>query len=289
MKGNVDLHNHTTASDGTYTPREAVGLAHTLGLAAIAITDHDTAAGVPEAMAAGAALGVEVIPGVEMNAQYRDKGVHIVGLFIDPAAESVRAAMDFAVRARDARNEKIVAAMAADGFSITVEGLRQAYPGAVLGRPHIAQWLMDSGFAPSVDDAFRQYLGKRGRYYIPRERMALPEAVKAIRQAGGLAVAAHPLQYGYEGADLEAFLRAAKDAGCGAMEVWYPGYTEAQRAMLLDLSDRLGLTPSGGSDFHGARKPLIHMGTGKDGDLAVPYEVLEGLRAAREANLLQRP
>ena len=289
MKGNVDLHIHTTASDGTYTPRRAVELAHTLGLAAIAVTDHDTAAGVPEAMAAGAALGVEVIPGVEMNAQYRDKGVHIVGLFIDPAAESVRAAMDFAVRARDARNEKIVAAMAADGFSITVEGLRQAYPGAVLGRPHIAQWLTDNGFAPSVDDAFRRYLGRKGRYYIPRERMALPEAVASIRRAGGLAVAAHPLQYGWEGADLERFLREAKDAGCGAMEVWYPGYTEAQRAMLLDLSRRLGLTPSGGSDFHGARKPHIAMGAGKDGDLAVPWEVLEGLKAAREANLLQRP
>ena len=289
MKGNVDLHIHTTASDGTYTPRQAVELAHELGLAAVAVTDHDTAAGVPEAMAAGAALGVEVIPGVEMNARYRDKGVHIVGLFIDPAAESIRAAMDFAVRARDERNEKIAAAMAADGFDITVDGLRQAYPGAVLGRPHIAQWLADNGFAPSVDDAFRVYLGKKGRYYIPRARMGLAEAVRSIREAGGLAVAAHPLQYGYEGEDLEAFLRAAKDAGCGAMEVWYPGYTEEERAMLLSLSKRLGLTPSGGSDFHGTRKLHIAMGTGRDGDLAVPYEVLEGLKAAREANLLQRP
>ena len=281
MKGNVDLHVHTTASDGTYTPRQAVELAQELGLAAIAVTDHDTVAGLPEAMAAGAALGVEVIAGVEMNAQYRDKGVHIVGLFIDPAAESLRAATDFAVRARDERNEKMIAAMAADGFAVTVGDLRRAHPGAVLGRPHIAQWLMDHGFATSVDDAFRRYLGRRGRYYIPRARMALARAAASIRQAGGLAVAAHPLEYGYEGEELEAFLRAAKDAGCGAMEVWYPGYSEEERAMLLDLAGRLGLAPSGGSDFHGGRKPHIAMGTGRDGDLAVPYEVLEGLRAAK--------
>ena len=189
--------------------------------------------------------------------------------------------MDLAVQARGRRNETILAAMNADGLDITADELGRTHPGAVLGRPHIAQWLVDHGLALSVDDAFRRYLGKKGRYYVPRARMGLVQAVTSIRQAGGLAVAAHPLQYGYGGEGLEAFLQAAKDAGCRAMEVWYPGYTEDRRAMLLDLAERLELAPSGGSDFHGSRKPLIAMGTGKDGDLAVPYEVLEGLREAK--------
>ena len=281
MKRNVDLHIHTTASDGTDTPREAAALAHSLGLAAIAVTDHDTAAGVPEAMAAGAALGVEVVPGIEMSAEYKGGGVHILGLFIDPAGESVRAAMDFAVQARARRNERIVAAMAADGFDISLEELRRAHPGAVLGRPHVAQWLMDHGFVGSIDEAFRRYLGRGGAYHFTRERIGLADAVAAIREAGGLAVAAHPLQYRYDDQALETFIRDARDAGCGAMEVYYSGYSADDEARLLALAGRYGLAPSGGSDYHGKRKPDIAMGSGIGGTLAVPWEVLEGLRAAK--------
>ena len=289
MKGNVDLHVHTTASDGTYTPYRVVELAHGLGLAAIAVTDHDTAAGVPEAMAAGAALGVEVVAGIELSADYRGGSVHILGLFIDPSGSGIRAAMDFAIQARDRRNEKILAAMAADGFDISLETLRKADPGSVLGRPHIARWLMDHGFAKSIDDAFRRYLDRGAPYYFPRERMAMADAIAAIRDAGGLAVAAHPLQYRYDAADLEAYIREAKAAGCGALEAYYSGYTAEEQAHLAALAGQYGLAVSGGSDFHGTHKPHIQMGSGIGETLAVSYEVLEGLRAAREANLLQRP
>ena len=135
MKGNVDLHIHTTASDGTCTPSRTVETAREMGLAAIAVTDHDTASGVSEAMVAGAKLGIEVIPGIEMSAEYEGRGVHIVGLFIDPAAASIRAAMDFAVRSRDRRNETILAAMNADGLDITADELRETFPGAVWAGP----------------------------------------------------------------------------------------------------------------------------------------------------------
>ena len=289
MKGNIDLHVHTTASDGTYTPREAVALAHALDLAAIAITDHDTAAGVPEAAAAGAELGVEVVPGIELSADYKGGSVHILGLFIDPSAASIRAAMDLAVRSRERRNEKILAAMAGDGFDISMEALRRINPDSVLGRPHIAQWLMDHGFADSIGGAFRRYLNRGAPYHIPRERMAMADAVDAIRQAGGLAVTAHPLQYRFDPAGLETYIREARDAGCGALEAWYSGYTEDEQAHLAALADKYGLALSGGSDFHGDRKPNIRMGSGVGGTLAVPCEALEGLRRAREANLLQRP
>ncbi len=280
MERLVDLHIHTTASDGTLSPEQAVAMARDLGLAAIAITDHDTVAGVPEALAAGARLGPEVIPGAELSTDYLGRDVHILGLFIDPDGAGLADALAWSRDRRRARNEKIVAAMAADGFSISMEALQAAYPGAVLGRPHIAGWLVRQGLAADTADAFGRYLNKGCAYYLPRERISLDRAAEAIRSAGGIAVIAHPLQYGYDQPALERFLQRGKDAGCRAMEVWYSGYGPAQRELLLSLADRYGLAPSGGSDFHGDRKPSVRMGSGIDGTLRVPYAVLDGLRAA---------
>ncbi len=281
MEKLVDLHVHTAASDGTLTPRRTVALARDLGLAAIAVTDHDTTAGLAEAMAAGAELGVEVIPGVEISAGYLDRGVHILGYFIDPDAPALSRALDWFVRERRERNEKIVSALAADGFPISMPALERAYPDTILGRPHIADFLVRQGCAGSVDEAFRRWLDRGGPYYRPRRRMPLAEAVSAIRQAGGTAVIAHPLQYGFPPEALEAFLRAGKDAGCLALEAYYSKYGPEEQAALCRTAARLGLAVSGGSDFHGTRKPDIQMGSGIHGSLRVPYAVLEGLRGLR--------
>ena len=278
MERFVDLHIHTTASDGTLSPGQAVAMARDLGLAAVAVTDHDTVAGIPEALAAGERLGQQVIPGVELSADYLGRDVHILGLFTDPDGAGLAEALAWSRGQRQVRNEKIVAAMAADGLPISIQTLQAADPGAVLGRPHIAGWLVRNGLAADVDDAFRRYLNRGCPYYLPRERLRLDRAVGAIRSAGGVAVVAHPLQYGYDQPGLERFIRQAKDAGCRAMEVWYSGYGPAQRGRLLALADRYGLVPSGGSDFHGDRKPAISMGSGPDGTLHIPYGVLDGLR-----------
>ena len=280
MEKLVDLHIHTTASDGTLTPRQAVQLARSLGLAAIAITDHDTTAGLAEAMDAGAELGVEVVPGLELSTEFRGGGVHILGYFIDPDASALRGALDRFVRARQARNEQIVAALAADGFDISMDELRTAWPDTVLGRPHIAELLVRRGYAAAIDEAFDRWLGRGRPYYRPRWRMPLAEAVTVIRASGGLASVAHPLQYGFPPDALEAFLYTAKDAGCGALEAYYSKYSPAQQAALRETAARLGLVVSGGSDFHGARKPEVKMGTGIHGSLRAPYELLDGLRAA---------
>ena len=154
----VDLHVHTTASDGTCSPSEVVFMAQKLGLAAVAVTDHDTAAGVPEALAAGKASGVEVVPGIEVSVDWRGYGVHILGYFIDPAAPAMAVLLDWVVAERERRNGVIAAALRADGIPVDLAALEQKYPGAVIGRPHFAAALAELGLAESVKDAFDRYL-----------------------------------------------------------------------------------------------------------------------------------
>ncbi|MCD8087654.1 MAG: PHP domain-containing protein [Oscillospiraceae bacterium] len=278
MNGQIDLHIHTTASDGTDAPQAVVELAHTLGLRAIAVTDHDSVAGIAEAQAAGDALGVEVIAGIEISADYRGNRAHILGYFIDPASPALAPAVNWAVNEREARNVKIVGAMEADGFDISLEALRQAYPGAVLGRPHMAEWLMKKGYVSSIKEAFDRYLGDGMPYYRPRERMPMAQAMEVIAQAGGVPVLAHPFQYGYDEAERVAFIQAAIKSGCQGLEAYYSEHSPDQRQWLLDAAAEYGLKVSGGSDYHGSHKPHIQMGSGIQGSLAVPYEVLERLR-----------
>ena len=278
MPGQIDLHIHTTASDGTDTPRQAVELAAKLGLAAIAITDHDSVFGVAEACAAGRELGVEVVPGIEISADYKGNHAHILGLFIDLEAPSLRPALDWAVNEREARNEKIVGAMEADGLPISLAALRREYPNAVLGRPHMAEHLMKHGIVSSVKEAFDRYLADGKPYYRPRERMPMDQAIDAIRQAGGIAILAHPMQYGYDAGEREAFIQAGIAAGAAGLEAYYSEHSPSEQAELLDTAARYGLAVSGGSDYHGARKPHIAMGSGIEGSLDVPFQVLEALK-----------
>ncbi len=277
MEKRIDLHIHTTASDGTDSPARAVRTAKALGLAAVAITDHDSVSGVEEAVGAGRALGVEVVPGIEISSDYKGVEVHIVGLFIDTGSPALRPVLDWAVSEREGRNEKIVAALAADGFDISLEALRAENPGSVLGRPHMAEHLMKKGYVSSVKEAFEKYLGEGRPYYRERELMPAGRAVRIVGQAGGVPVLAHPLQYGFGEKEREAFITAARAMGCAALEAYYSGYTPADEAMLCAAAARHGMLVSGGSDYHGSRKPHIRMGSGTGG-LAVPYSVLEGLK-----------
>lgn len=278
MQRLIDLHIHTTASDGTLTPRRTVALAAETGLAAIAVTDHDTTDGLDEALAAGRDLGVEVVPGIELAADYQGREVHILGYFIDGASPALRQVIELALYERNARNERIVAALEAAGFPVSMEKLRAAFPGAVLGRPHIARLLTEQGYASGVRDAIDRYMRPGAPYYSPRRRIQMREAVRSIRAGGGLASLAHPMQYGFDRAGREQFIREGVAAGCGALEAYYSEHDEAQRQELLRTAARYGLAVSGGSDFHGEGKPHIRMGSGIGGTLAVPYSVLEGLR-----------
>ena len=268
----IDLHVHTTASDGTMTPAEAVAHARSLGLSAIAITDHDTPAGIPEALEAGKTAGVEVVPGIEVSVDWQGRGIHILGYFIDPAASSLRHLLNWVIAERRRRNETIAAAMRADGIGVTLDDLVRSNPDSVIGRPHFAAALVSLGYADDMNDAFRRFLNKGQRYYRRREYIPLRQAMDVILDAGGKPVMAHPLQYRLPEDELLTLVRTLTDAGAVGMECLYSQYEAEESDYLRGLAARFGLCVTGGSDFHGSRKPIA-MGTPE-----VPYALLEELK-----------
>ena len=275
--GCIDLHIHTTASDGTDSPAEVVTIACALGLEAVAITDHDSAAGVPEARRAGEELGVEVIPGIEVSSDYRDNNIHVLGYFLDPDAPALRRVLDWVRVERAERNARMVAMLAQDGFDITLEDLERTYPDAALGRPHVAEYLMRKGYVASVAEGFDRYLEVGRKYFLPKRRIPLAQAVDTIRQSGGLAVLAHPLQYRYPENEVLELIEYARSVGVRAMECYYSEHSQEDERWLLRQAERYGLGVSGGSDYHGPRKPHIAMGRGMQ-NLAIPYTILQELK-----------
>lgn len=273
----IDLHAHTTTSDGTYTPEELVKYAAERGLAAVAITDHDTAAGAARAAELEAKYGVEVVPGIEISAEYFGYGIHILGYFIDPAAPAMTRVLDWVIDERKRRNRQIIALMRADGVDVSAESLAGRYPDAVIGRPHLAAALVENGLCRSVQEGFDRFLSEGKKYYLPRTYLPLTTAFECIRDSGGKAVFAHPLQYRMSGDELLKLTRRLVEAGCVGMECLYSGYTPEQIEYLRAIARDFSLCVTGGSDFHGSRKPRIDLGSGT-GDLSVPYGLLTALR-----------
>lgn len=275
---NIDLHVHTTVSDGTFTPAQVVQLAKDTGLSAIAITDHDIIAGYPEAAEAGKALGVEVIPGIEISTKYGG-AVHILGYYVNLEAESLNTVLNWILTDRDQRNRKMVELMQADGLPITYEAM-QARFGEVIGRPHFARLLVEWGLASNMRDAFDRYVEKGQKYYLPRQFMSIEQSIDTILKADGIPVLAHPFQYKRDDAGLRELIEHCMASGLMGMECRYSGYTAQQQAYLEALADEYGLIKTGGSDFHGSHKHLIRLGVGT-GELSVPYDFLDGLKRAR--------
>lgn len=269
-----DLHVHTTASDGTCSPRETVRRASALGLKAIAITDHDTVLGHAEAVSAGLDYGVEVVPGIEVSTKY-GVSVHILGFYI----ENLIPLLAGIVNDRDRRNEKLCRLMAADGLPVSYEEMKKRF-GAVIGRPHFGRVLVELGLAESINDAFERFVGKGKKYYVPRTIIDIDTSVESIVESGGVPVLAHPFQYQKDDAELRELIERCMDHGLRGIECRYSGYDAEQVAYLERLADEYGLLKTGGSDFHGDNKPHISLGTGLGGELDVPYEWLERLREA---------
>ncbi len=272
----IDLHIHTTASDGTASPAEVVRAAHELGLSAIAVTDHDTVSGCAEAQAAGQELGIEVVPGVEFSSRY-GKTIHILGYFLRTESPVLTRVLKNIVEERDDRNRKMAARMAADGIPVDYDEMKRRF-GPVIGRPNFGQVLVDLGRAESVQDAFDRFIEKGQPYYLPRKMLSIERSVEVIREAGGVPVLAHPFQYRLEEPALRQLIEHCMDHGLLGLECRYSLYSEEQSLYLLRLAKEYGLAPTGGSDFHGTNKPKIAIGSGT-GSLAVPAEWLEPLRA----------
>lgn len=280
---NIDLHVHTTASDGTYTPSEIVALAKERGLKAVAVTDHDGVGGYREAEEAGKRLDVEVVPGIEISTKfYTDKeknigyAVHILGYFIDVDSPELKPVLEWVVNDRDSRNRKMVELMQADGLPITYEYMQQRF-GQIVGRPHFAEYLVEQGLASGIQDAFDRYVEKGQRYWLPRQFLSIERSIEIITLAGGVPVLAHPFQYKRDDAGLRELIESCISSGLKGIECRYSGYTDEMSRYLEALADEYSLLKTGGSDFHGSNKPMISLGTGK-GTLDVPYEWLERVK-----------
>lgn len=286
----IDLHVHSTESDGTLTPDEVVRAAGAAGLSAIALTDHDTASGVAKAAKTAVSLGIELIAGIELSTEYPLSGsaggkeVHIVGLFIDPDHPALLEKTREFRECRNLRNEKIVAALQKEGFSITMDELVAANPDSVITRANIARFLYQTGQIKSVQKAFEKYIGDGCRCYVGRFKVTPMEAVELIHAAGGVAILAHPLLYHLKPAVLQQLIDDLKQAGLDGIEAVYSTYSASDEQYVKRLARENGLLVSGGSDFHGANKPSIQIGSGR-GNLRIPYEILDDLRLRHEARI----
>lgn len=279
----IDLHVHTLKSDGSDTPTAVVEQAARLGLRAIAVTDHDTFAGIDEAVEAGRRFGVEVVPGVELSTMHDGEHVHLLGYYMDRDCPALLELMELAVRERVQRNEKMVQLLHDAGYPIDMDEMHREYPGQVmLGRPHVAAILMKKGIVNDIRTGVVELMGKGKPFYVERYHIPLTDYVRALRKAGGMPVVAHLYQYRYTEPRRRAMVAAAAEAGCVGLEGMYSTYTPAQQRSVFGMAHEHGLICTGGSDYHGTRKPHISLGSGM-GDLSVPYDLLTGLKARRDA------
>ena len=273
----IDLHTHSLCSDGAQTPAEVVRTAKEAGLSAIALSDHDCISGVQEAIDTGKKLGVEVIPAVELSAQ-SDTELHILGYFVDIHNKKLQETMAYALQVRDERQEETCRKLNEQGFAITMEEARaEAHGNPVLCRAHFAQIMVRKGYAESVKDAFNRFLSVGCYAYSNRQALTASEAVSLIREAGGIAVAAHLHLIKKPDDALRQYLKELIPYGLDGVEGYYTDYTPDTEQRYQAMAKELGLVISGGTDYHGANKPHIAIGRGK-GNLDIPYSVLEGLR-----------
>lgn len=273
-----DLHTHSVFSDGTLTPTELVELAEELGLGAVALTDHNTVLGLPEFLAAAEGKAVEAVPGVEFSVDYQDGELHILALYIRP--EHYGAAMAIAGQMQENKrksNIALVEALNRAGYAISYEKIKAAMPAGEPNRALIAAELKACGYVSSNQEAFQKLLSPKHGYYVPPKRIDAFELISFVRSIGAVAVWAHPWLHLKQEEQVREFLSKAIPVGLQGMETQYPLYTPEQTALAASLAEEYGLLQSGGSDFHGANKPDIALGTGK-GSLAVPVELLRKIK-----------
>ncbi len=278
----IDLHVHSTCSDGTLSPTELVDYAIQKGLSAFALTDHDCVEGLDTILSYAKSLpnAPEIIPGIELSTDENGQEVHMVGLFIDHHNPEFNQYLQEFIESRTTRNKKMCHLLQEHGMNITYEELEAEFPGAVLTRAHYAKLLLKHGYVKSIKEAFERFLGDHCPCYVSREKITPVMAIDLIRKAGGLAILAHPILYHMSDARLDALVQKLKEAGLTGIEAIYSTYSPAEERQIRKLSTKYNLLLSGGSDFHGENKPGLDLGTGY-GKLYVPEEVLLALKKAR--------
>lgn len=290
----VDLHVHSNRSDGTYSPKELVDYAIEKGLAAFALTDHDTVDGLDESISYAEKLRrdqssaeqsppvPEVIPGIEFSTEYQGQDVHIVGLYIDYHNRLFREQLQEFVDSRINRNHKMCRLLQEAGIQISYEALQEECPDAVITRAHYAKYMLNHGYIKSIPEAFARYVGDRCPCYVPREKVTPVQAVKLVLDAGGIPVLAHPILYHMSDSRLDELTAELKSVGLMGIEAIYSTYKPHEERQIRALAKKYDLRISGGSDFHGSNKPGLDLGTGY-GALFVPMDVLTELKKLRQA------
>ena len=261
----VDLHCHSTASDGTFKPAEVVQLAKRKELTALALTDHDTIGGVAEAAAEAHKLGIDFLPGIEISAEYPAPGtMHILGYGVDPTNPALAKLTETLLAGRDNRNPRIVEKLNELGVHVTMQEWEDEAGGKVLGRPHLAAVLLRKGYVSSIKQAFDKYIGQGAPAYFDKERLTPKRALEMIHDAGGIAVMAHPVQLRTENdAQLERVLKDLVDNGLAGIEVVHSDHDQALFEKYCRLADKYRLVRTGGSDFHGSNKKDIDLGVAR--------------------------
>jgi len=274
----VDLHTHSIYSDGTNTPAELVAMAEERDLRALALTDHDTVAGIDELLSAGKGSMVETVPGIELSAECDQGTMHILGYFIDPANPALAGMLTKIRAGRTARNIEILKKLNRLGYVLRWSDLEKHTGKDVVGRPHFAEVLVERGYVKSRKMAFDLLLAKGRPAYAKRYHCSASECIDLIRTAGGVAVLAHPATIHLPDAKLRALVGELKEQGLGGIEAYYAEHRPENRKKFIGWAEELGLLCTGGSDFHGENSPDLKLGTGF-GQLHVPDEALDQLKA----------
>ena len=277
MEKLTDLHTHSTASDGTFSPSDVAALAKDAGLDSVALTDHDTTDGLDEFMEAGRSLGIETIPGIELAAGYKNTELHIVGLFIDYKSSALKESMEFIVNERNERNKKMIKALSRIGMEISLQELEENAGGNIITRAHYANVMVNRGYVKNKEEAFDRYISSGRPGYVKRETLTPKSCIEVIRKSGGIPVLAHATLYGYGYLEIHNLVGKLKEYGLGAMETLYSTYTSRQSEELRKICEYYKLVKSGGSDFHGLNKPDIKIGTGR-GELRIPQSFADEMK-----------
>jgi len=280
MERYIDLHTHSIKSDGSMTPAEVVREAKKAGLAAIALSDHDSIDGVKEAMAEGERIGVEVVPAIEFSVQSATE-THILAYYLDIDNPKLLKTLEECRETRNSRNEETCRLLNELGFDVTMDEAKAIAPNGIIGRAHFARILMEKGYVSSVKEGFKLYLENGKAAYCGVQRLEAGETVELIKECGGLSFVAHLHLIKMEDEPLKEFLTGLKAHGLDGVEGYYTEYTPEMQEKYQAMAKELGLMISGGTDFHAAMKPHISIGTGT-GNLRIPYSVLEEIKKAKE-------
>ncbi len=278
MEKITDLHTHSTASDGSMSPRELVRYAKEKGLSALALTDHDTIEGIEDALDEGRKIGIEVVAGMEISVEYKPE-MHILGYFFGESYKNAADMLEELLKSRNERNPRIVEKLNEMGFDISMGEVAHEARGNVIARPHIAGVLVKKGYVKSAEEAFERFLGYGKPAYFPKNKLSPEEGIRKISEAGGLPVLAHPIYLYFSLKQLDELLAELVLYGLKGIEAYYVDNTGDDTGNTLRLAIKHNLLVTGGSDFHGSFKPKIDIGRGY-GNLRVPYELLEKLKTA---------